>query len=972
MKRIKNYSYLTLFLLLPFCSSLKAGTTSAAIGAVTSSTFDPETGDFFVANDTAGETLLKYSRVAGTTTPTSSVIGNTVLDALTPDEIQYFQIGTGSTAGRYIAATVSDAASNHIVYVTRTDTSATGFNSAALILDSDGGANNDILGFTICNAPVLGGTGFNSDTTGEAYIITAVKDNASGTAGFGVAGDGLGIIGIRATSATDRTPIVGAGTIANAVAVAAAAYQTVGTAPTVEAKFRDIVFSPHIKSIPTDFGHVFFSNKIILNGASGGEEEAMGVIAARLAQNAIPATAQPVLTLLTSMFFTTGVIPTEDLTFILGVRNTAGNVAHTVDVQNLAVMKCSTGPCYLITSGGAGAAAATTNVSQAIISALPLVSSGGNAGQIAKIDSGLVNGEFTVPAALVADFPQNTDVAVKVGGGNLPINPANNIADVVKLKVVDDTVYAIVAPVDEATYAGGVFYSHPLYDNAGKIARWTDWAAILPPNESGSSTLDGSCFAAEIDTATGRMWFVSNDAKTIVKNSRWYASEDDAATWFIGQINGQLGDNPCYCSFDLGQHVDSFGNEIITAGPTRRYAFFGTEGKVVAVATGITLAQPASHYNAQVEFADRAAAANAAISMSAGLPATAKVLSLGWTGRRTITEDNNYFLAGTNQGLYAWGTSATAGFQTDALDSLAIAPFTTGSWVRLTVIPATESVIKIVTDTDNTNIMTYILTRSADHQTSKIYRISGDGDTITELQAELLLLADNTFADFSNVNIFYDIDLISDPSAGVGLQLVITTDNGTYISTVIDGLLTGTTTAAAHNFVLFKSDTFKHTSLIRPTRTRLPNMLWAVRNTASADNIGNHTDTIMQLGMSTTPNIVGQRNYVPASGLTSTNQALADFAHFGHVGGAHYDHLQQAMWTNGSLRFVLSDIVNDGVNQAYNQVLSVPYNLNRTGQTTRYDIMAGADLNRRHIFYWINEIAGRIMVGTNSGVMSLE
>lgn len=194
-----------------------------------------------------------------------------------------------------------------------------------------------------------------------------------------------------------------------------------------------------------------------------------------------------------------------------------------VSIHKIRGMFASTSIPYLIGVGGVGAPENT----QRTVFALPLVISNkdqSKIGTIAKKDAtpedffGKTSGSnisvflsrgITQQASVPADMPLATDAAVQVGGGNL-LN-----GDIVDLQVYQDTVWVTVQDAD-GNQLPGIFYSHALFDEEGKIKAWTIWQ-----REAG--TVD-KVSGMEFDALSANKTFLSADASgniRTVNRTQW-------------------------------------------------------------------------------------------------------------------------------------------------------------------------------------------------------------------------------------------------------------------------------------------------------------------------------------------------------------------------------------------------------------------------------------------------------------------
>ena len=211
-----------------------------------------------------------------------------------------------------------------------------------------------------------------------------------------------------------------------------------------------------------------------------------------------------------------------------------------VSIHKIRSMFASTAMPYLIGVGGVGSSSDTKRS----VFALPVVTSNSDItkiGTIAKKDVApeeffgktagtnipiFLSRGFTQQATDPADMPLATDAAVQVGGGDI-IN-----GDIVDLYVYQDTVWICVQEESDSQEPG-IFYSHALFDNSGKIKGWTIWQ-----REAG--TID-KAFGIEFDPSTINKTFLSANSSSnvrTVKRTQWGAG--DALAPIASTIDEQL------------------------------------------------------------------------------------------------------------------------------------------------------------------------------------------------------------------------------------------------------------------------------------------------------------------------------------------------------------------------------------------------------------------------------------------------
>lgn len=662
--------------------------------------------------------------------------------------------------------------------------------------------------------------------------------------------------------------------------------------------------------------------------------------------------------------FNTGA--TAGTSSIVGINAVnAGTANNTICIKNLAAMTTSTGRHYLIVNGGKGGPIVANQVTEANakVFALPLTE-GGSLAKVTDTTNGVVNFGYTADSADGLDLYNESSVPAIVGRAALPILTTGIVN---QMTVVGDTVYCALAGTSTAGAVGtginpGIVYSQAIFDNTGTIVGWTDWAKAAPNTLTGDNVLPGdggSCYQFAVDAARGRIWTVFDVAgatgRRLVNVNQW--TRPTALTTPGGQVNSVL-TGGCYSMYLLGQHVSSFGNVV-----TNRFTLFGGDNQVVVLKSSIGTAGAFS--GADIATPDWTAATVAATNLSRGLENVGPVTALGWTGENAITTDN-YLLAGTNKGLYAFASAAGAGFDIDAANVVgdvnhAASIWQLNQWFALSAI--TEPVVKILNIGLATNPCVLVLTHGA---SDKIWRIADNGaTTVTLLNSAITAIGTAGLAgdDFATVKRIYDIELVSQNGVtGTTYEILASTDQGYFITTIAGGVL-HTTTAATADWVQITDTAHVSSLLSTPLRTRQKQTAWGVDFAYDAST-GNPTikSRLSQLGLSADS---ATRAFVPDSGFTSNSSA-----------DRYFDSLTRATAFNriGAFRFMANRIRPDS-NTDYNLLNILPYFIgstetNMTALTAIPDAVTLAT-NTKAI-YWIGEVgAGYIMAGTNDGVIEL-
>lgn len=123
------------------------------------------------------------------------------------------------------------------------------------------------------------------------------------------------------------------------------------------------------------------------------------------------------------------------------------------------------------------------------------------------------------------------DDAAKVGAGIL------QDGDIIDIFVEGDAVYAVVGdPADH--HQTGVFMSHALFDQNGKIKRWTTWQRV-----ANSNTPNENIYGATLDPKFGNFVTMTgdtaNNVKT-VKRTEWGSGNQNGLRGLVGVLNSEF------------------------------------------------------------------------------------------------------------------------------------------------------------------------------------------------------------------------------------------------------------------------------------------------------------------------------------------------------------------------------------------------------------------------------------------------
>ena len=893
--------------------------------ALVSSAFHRPSQTWFVGltNGAASYALSKVTHDWFNQEPTFVAIGSNA--AVTGKYIGNLSLSHSATLPTqpYLVFTAEDDATVSSTTFKVVDYAGTSYAASAAIKDSNAvpGTTGEILGLVAT----------------PTHVILAVKDNGQTDNNFGEdADDGLALVRInRATTPTFTYNDASNGTtttpkaLAVTTTAAGAMFGITGTA--TAGSFFDMVYNDDLKRL-------YVSAQMTSTG--GANDSAFGVAIFKVDPD------NNTLTKLNQCANQSIVIDAN--TRVVACRG----VTQYVTLRKLGVMKTSTGFYYLIVNGGGAASVDTRN----IISAVALVSGNGTDtdGTFAKNDTFATVSHFNTQASAAGDLPLESADQVKVGGGVLPIVANDADIYVADMHVVGDAVYcAISSDTVGTTNAPGVYYSQAVFNDLGKIARWTDWAKAAPFS-LGSSATDGSTKKIAVDATTGDIWGVTPGG-TVVKKTEW-TTTGTGTTSLVAQLNNLLS-NGCYSFYDLNQSIVNFG-DISTA--AKRYAYFGgAAGKVVFVKT--STAANHSFFEVQTETSDFTAATAYLVTQIAN--ETSPVIALGYSkGQAGAT--NGYFLAGTKNGLYAWALTANgAGFDPANYGDLNAAPFntTTYSWQKITAISGEVKQIK------STKNQIYVLTRDLDRDNTtvvdKVYRIAV-GTTVAALIANTVLIASSgtgsgTASDLSTATLFYDIFPMPALANGNDDKLLLATNDGIYCSAAAIENAATQTLAVFTQVTNPATDELVYDFLTGPTHNRYESTVWA-------SHWGDDT--------------AGLQTYTKSSWrqITSSNTtALADMPNtqFCTDGSTITDVVPtKYFWSDGARRFFIG--IPTSSNGRTNNIYVLPYRIGTADWNINLEPGFEADnaLETQDRFYWISAIGatGAILAGGNKGVVALQ
>ena len=627
-------------------------------------------------------------------------------------------------------------------------------------------------------------------------------------------------------------------------------------------------------------------------------------------------------------------------------------------VKKLGIVHASTGPSYLIVAGGSTSDGSNPGNT---VYALPLVNdptSPSTHGTLANKNAALVNGVFTTAATAAAEIPTSAEAAAFIGASSLPIDATHSISDMV---VLGDTVYVSTNTDPDTTNEPGIFYSQALFDEEGKVIAWTPWTKkALPFNAfpgrklPGDATHNGKVKFFQVDLVNGKIWFVEGTTEKVVGSTSWETPRTASTdTPLVNQLNSALLCSGSYSVLDLDQSTRGICEET-----TARYALFGSARSVVFVRT--SQAQTAAINAPQSVPTDFSNPENFKISqldIDAGC-----VQALEYARQLNSDGNQNYFFAGTPNGLYVFADANKNGFTiTNSVNALNSAPFTTGQWHKVTTIPG--SVVALRT-TGNT---LYILTQEVGSSLkSTLYRIDFDTDVDT-MFANPIVIAQTNSSPLANIELFYDIGIISvDASDGSQEQVVLATNNGLYQSTRAGGVQAATdATDAAWTLIDSQKTTINlgvayidNTPIASNCPTILPTTLWPFSQTDPSSKGIYNASKLHQVSGTTSGNLV----FKPDPFNSKENSAL-----FTNLEPITY------FFSDGARRFFIINRQADPLK--VNNLMVLPYTTKSWNIHNQIQaIVADPQLKRVSAIFWIRQIGatGSILMGTNAGIFSLD
>lgn len=622
---------------------------------------------------------------------------------------------------------------------------------------------------------------------------------------------------------------------------------------------------------------------------------------------------------------------------IIGALDT---IAHTLTIHKVRVMHTSTGPSYLIVIGGDNAFGSTNNT----VYALPLVDRSDPAdpvqGTIADKNSALVNFKFVTPAVLNAQLPAASEPAVRVGTGPLDLLPSTLISDI---DVVGDTVFVSINHSPSIGNDGGILYSQAMFDENGKILRWTPWTmkAFPPFTTANSAVFSSSVKFFSLDAVVSKLWVIDGSGINVLQNS-WISTYQDP-TSLLDRLNTILM-GAAISVLDLDQSTRGFLSN------SSRYALFSGGRNVifarVSQSTGSTV------NSAQTITSNFAVPQNFLVT---SLPSDSCQVTVLEYARQLAGTPRNYFFAGTRSGLYVFSDSGN-GFDVATMGALNAPPFSNGSWQLAPNIPGP------VADIKTTGNALYVLTTNATAG-STLFRIPFQ-TTVAAMFApgNIFTIAQSGVGTFADILIFNGLQIISTMPNGATEQIVLGTNNGLFISTKPGGVQTAISDADAQ-WTLKAGTNFYYNGIAKIDNASIPvsspSTVWPFY-IADSTNTRIFDRSVWQQLNGTQD--AGPFNFVPP--FFNTIESNNDF--FETLPLTTY------FWSDGARRIGI--VANIASSCAPGQLLSLPFDtLEWDLDNPVENILSDSLLNKTTAFYWIKQIGvtGMLMAGTNKGIIAL-
>jgi len=572
-------------------------------------------------------------------------------------------------------------------------------------------------------------------------------------------------------------------------------------------------------------------------------------------------------------------------------------------------------------------------------------------------------------------MPLNTDIAVMVGAGKLPIADDTPIADIV---VRGDTVYVSIDHDAGATDDPGIFYSQALFDETGKVVRWTPWTKRAVPFDSfphldATAIPDaqrGNISFFDVDPFNGKIWAVSGspDKKSVIITG-WTINTD------ANSLVEQLQEAIRHCStsvLDLDQATRGIGQK-----GKGRYALFSGISKVIFTRISESKAGAApfdiasGKYFPQTVTPDFSLATNFLTTSISGTDGNVNVLEYSRTAGGIA---DSYFFAGTNSGLFVFADAGGAGFDVTAAapNALNAAPFTGRTWQKA------PNITGAIIDIKTSGRALYVLTQTtspAKPLQSCILKIPFK-TTIAAMFApgNISVIAASGVGTLATTCIFFEMQIIAtdDPLIATSddkEQLVIATNNGIYRSNADQsGAKTGisdvtVTTQTDAVWTLIPTLSTSAYSSLKGIDTPIGHTIWPIRIADSS--CGNFNKSALhQMSGAGTPGAGDPplfNGFIPTQFNSSESDSIWETIN-----------MTTNFWSDGARRFLITIQQEDP--STINRLTVLPFRTDVYNVTPPPIPLTDPALKGFERFYWIRQIgvSGVFLAGTSTGVTSLE
>lgn len=675
----------------------------------------------------------------------------------------------------------------------------------------------------------------------------------------------------------------------------------------------------------------------------------------------------------------------DDSAFTQGATNEIVGVIgaeESLSIHNLRTMHTSTGRDYLIVNGDNGQLDTTGNK----IYALPLLNRPSN-----PIRHGtLATRDFLGPAVNSGDpgdLTKSTEIQAIVGGGDVPINANETISDIV---VIGDTVYVSINVAQDANNEPGVFYSQATFDEDGIIERWTKWAKRAFPFYPSEYTQrknnqetpfedipeedQGRVKFFAVDAGNGKVWAVEGSTAQAVGVTKWeriaekkleLCPRDETRIPLVKRLNEDLPEG-CFSVLDLDKTTNGIGQNS-----PGRYALFGGLNKVI-------LAKISEETDdGEIVIDDFSKPEN---YLKTTLPKSGCVTCLEYA--RTDT-NQNYFFAGTQNGLYVYTNDFGEGFTDGNLNDLNDDPFTERKWHKIKQL--SDPIIDIKTSGNKLYVLTL--------QTSKnlpirniLYSIpfaANADDMFNNMTviAESGKLAPNS--DLSKAKIITAIGIFTadeevedeeEDDGEVAEQLVLSTNNGIYLSNAAgaQGIIDATNQEEALWDPINENDTSMYNDIFSIggaiEETIMPSTMWPTRVVDTKNCKSYSKNSITQLnwqgyleGGTKDPTFVPKMFNAKKLGDDSFDK------NFETYDPIHY------FWSDGARRFFIIQRAGDPCQ--VNRLFVIPYDVDEwCVKNPATQMIADPFIKSVKTFFWVKDIgaSGIVMTGVDNGVVALQ